>query len=98
MKKFVRSFVAFLVLLLIIIPIIELGIEILPSNIKYKKDWMLKNSKRVEILILGHSHAFQGINPLEFDNYAFNLADHGQGLAIDKFLTDKYSNYSAPLS
>ena len=51
---------------------------------------MVKNGKEVEMLVLGHSHAYNDINPELFGVKAFSLANHGQMLDIDYFLLHKF--------
>ena len=58
---------------------------------------MKENGKEVEMLVLGHSHAYNDINPAFFPAKAFSLANHGQMLDIDCFLLHKYINDSPNL-
>ena len=45
---------------------------------KFKHEWMSRNAGDVEILVLGSSHTYYGINPALFDSKAFNLANVSQ--------------------
>lgn len=66
---------------------------------KYKHEWMTRNASRVEILILGSSHTYYGINPGCFSpQKAFNLANSSQLLHYDYLLLTKYARQYQNLS
>jgi hypothetical protein len=60
------------------------------SSYAAKKYFLEKQLDSVEILILGSSQTFNGINPTYLDKKAFNLANVSQTLYYDKRLTLKY--------
>ena len=96
MKKFLKYSLFFVLPLLIAAIPVEYMIRQVPNPYKYKYDWMQKNAKDVEILILGSSHTFYGIRPEFFEGKAFSLANVSQGLRQDLFLlkywADKYKS------
>lgn len=51
---------------------------------------MDKNSNSIEVLILGNSHAFDGINPKYIQYKTFNFAYHSQEFIFDELLVEKY--------
>ena len=78
------------------IPVIALtiGCEIyvrnMPSQYKQKRDQLIANADSIEVLILGSSHAMDGVDPNQFALYAHNLAFGGQSIYFDRKLTEKY--------
>ena len=60
------------------------------SSYASKKYFVEKQLDSVEVLILGASQSFNGVNPAHFDKRAFNLANVSQTLYYDKRLTLKY--------
>jgi len=61
-----------------------------PNPYKMKEEWMQHNSSKLEIMILGSSHAFYGVNPAFLDRPSFNLAYVSQGLEYDDYLLNRY--------
>jgi len=62
----------------------------IPNDYSYKNEYLNTNSKNIEILVLGSSHSFYGINPVIFSRSAFNAAHVSQSLNYDYFIFDKY--------
>jgi len=60
-----------------------------PNGYRYKINWMESHKGTVETLILGNSHAYNGIVPSKFKN-AFNLSMLAQPLEYDAWLLDRY--------
>jgi hypothetical protein len=72
--------------------ILEIGLRKIPNVYNNKKDYILNNGKSIEALILGSSHAFYGINPIEIKHYkAYNFAFPSQTIFLDKEILKKYS-------
>ena len=84
-------------ILIIIVPIsfvlggIEIFIRKIPNDYAYKHECMTTNKASIEILSLGSSHGYFGINPEFFSKSAFNLAFTSQSLKYDKYLYDTYA-------
>jgi len=57
---------------------------------KEKLKGLLTYKDSIQILILGNSHANYGVDPTQFDNYAYNLANLNQSIYFDKRLTMRY--------
>lgn len=53
----------------------EILIRKAPNPYSIKHHYMVNHGKDVEILLLGSSHIFFGVDPEEFDYPAFNLAN-----------------------
>lgn len=91
LKKFIiRSLFLFVIPILVICISFELAFRNIPNTHKYKKEYMDKNSNSIEVLILGNSHAFDGINPKYIQYKTFNLAYHSQEFIFDELLVEKY--------
>ena len=90
MKKFLKSLLIFILPIVIIAVVAEFSVRHIPTSFRYKNEWMRENGKDVEMLILGHSHAYNDINPDLFKVKAFSLANHGQMLDMDCFLFHKF--------
>ena len=89
-----RRFLLYCVLFgAIIVSTLLLGECIIASSdncYKYKHEWMLDNAEKVETLILGSSHAYYGISPLDFCEKSFNLANISQNFEYDYLLLKNY--------
>jgi len=55
----------------------------IPNNYSYKKEYLDKNASQVEILFLGSSHIFFGINPKYMTRKTFSGAHNSQLLTFD---------------
>ena len=51
---------------------------------KEKLQGAIQNKEKIEVIILGNSHANYGVDPEAFDKYAFNLANVNQSIYFDK--------------
>lgn len=69
---------------------VEYVVRQIANDYSYKKNYLDIHSKNIEILILGSSHSFYGINPVYFSRSAFNAAHVSQTLNYDYFIFDKY--------
>lgn len=92
MKRFIKKILIFSLLSLIIAIVIEFVVRSAPNPYKYKISLIEKQKKDVQLLILGSSTAYNGINPSFFDKKALNMALGGQGIMIDAFLVNRYLN------
>lgn len=64
----------------------------IPNDYSYKNAYLNTNSENIEILALGSSHSFYGINPVYFSRIAFNAAHVSQSLNYDYFIFNKFKN------
>ena len=64
----------------------------IPNDYKLKKDFLDKNSNNIEILCLGSSHAYYGINPVYFSKNSFNGSHISQSIDYDLQILKKYQN------
>jgi len=70
----------------------EYVVRQIPNDYSYKKEYLNTNSENVEILVLGSSHSFYGINPIYFSRTAFNASHLAQSLNYDYFIFNKFKN------
>ena len=90
MKRFIIKILIFTLLSLIIAMVIEIVVRSAPNPYKYKISLIEEHKKDVQLLILGSSTAYNGINPIFFDKKTLNMALGGQGITIDAFLMNRY--------
>jgi len=105
MRLFVRRFLLVsLVFILIIPPFIYLSYKLFPSpflpNINYKKNSFgllgaklaeADTTKKVDVLVLGSSHAYRSVNPLFFDEIdVLNLGSSAQTPIQSYYLLNEY--------
>ena len=57
---------------------------------KYKYKSLSKHASNVQILSLGSSHSFFGIDPTQFDLRTFNAAHESQDIHFDEFIFDSF--------
>ena len=92
MKRFITKILIFTLLSLIIAIVIEYVVRNVPNPYKYKISLIEEQKKDVQLLVLGSSTAYNGINPSFFDKKTLNMALGGQGIVIDAFLVNRYLN------
>lgn len=91
LKRFIHK-----TILIIIIPTLcflvayEVLYRKIPNDFKVKKYHLLKQQEQIETLIFGTSHAYNGVDPRFLSTKAYNLANDGQTLLIDKYLFNHY--------
>lgn len=90
MKRFLIKILIFILFALIIAIVIEFVVRGVPNPYKYKISLIEKQKEDVQLLVLGSSTAYNGINPSFFDKKALNMALGGQGIMIDAFLVNRY--------
>lgn len=92
MKRFYINILFFVLPVFALIGGGEMYVRSLPNIYKYKNNWMEQHAKEVETLVLGSSHALDGINPEYVEGCSFNLANQGQTLKYDHFLFFKWAD------
>jgi hypothetical protein len=89
-KKFIQSLLIFLAPIMVIALVADLMLRHIPNDYSYKNDYLRKHSDSIEVLLLGSSHAFYGLNPRFFQARAFNAAYVSQSLDYDDAILEKY--------
>ncbi|WP_427872635.1 hypothetical protein [Flavobacterium sp. MMS24-S5] len=90
MRKFIRYTFLFLFPIVLVLLAIEIFYQIAPNNYTVKNENCAANYQNAEVLILGNSHSFYGLNPVCFDKQTFNLSNISQSMYFDKLLFDKH--------
>jgi len=92
LKKIISKIILFLLPLILVALFFEYQLKNRPfvSSYATKKYFFEKQLDSVEILILGSSQTFNGVNPSCFTNKTFNLANVSQTIYYDKRLTLQY--------
>ena len=91
MKRFLTQCIIFSVFVIATIAVGEYYVRTQILNpYRYKNEYIEKNGKQVEMLILGSSHSYYGISPKELGFNSFNLANVGQEWFYDRLLLEHY--------
>ncbi len=94
MKKFLTKTIIILLPIILVWIVTETILKQIPNNYKYKSTYLNENIKDIQILILGSSHSFYGVNPTYFTYKAFNSANVSQTFDYDYKIFNKYKgNY-----
>lgn len=89
-KLFAKRVILFFLPVILVFAVIEVLVRHVPNDYSYKNDWLEKNSDSVEVLVLGSSHSFFGINT-QYLKGGFNAAYTSQSLKYDWAIVRKYS-------
>ena len=76
--------------LMLFIVFAEIKLSFIPTTYEFKRKNFETQLENIEILILGNSQAFGGINPEYLSVYGFNLCNNSQTLYYDTEITLKY--------
>jgi hypothetical protein len=90
MKKFTRETLIFLLPLITSVFLMEFLLRQIPNDYQYKKNYLDNNSDKIEILFLGNSHAFYGLNPKYCKQHCFNASYITQSFDLDLEILNKY--------
>ncbi|OEU60442.1 MAG: hypothetical protein BAW33_00165 [Desulfobacterales bacterium C00003104] len=92
MSQFVLKIILFALPILFFVFFVEYIARQIPNDYSYKNEYLSKNAENIEILVLGSSHSFYGINPDHFTLNAFNASHVSQSLNYDYFIFKKFKN------
>ena len=87
MKSFVKRLLLFMIPLIVVGALCEYKIRTVGSYYKQKMNGLVKQADSIEVLVLGSSHAAEGIDPGQFDFNAYNMAFGSQTLFYDERIT-----------
>ncbi|KRB54162.1 hypothetical protein [Flavobacterium sp. Root186] len=90
MKKFIIKSILFLIPVLLFTIFLENLIRSVPNDYSIKKEYLDKNSAKIEVLILGSSHTYFGIDPKYITAKTFNSAYISQSVDYDFEILKKY--------
>jgi hypothetical protein len=92
MSKFIKKIMIFIIPILFGLILLELVLRIIPNDYMYKRYYMDLNSNKIEVLILGNSHTYFGLNPKFMKYKTFNLANSSQSFNYDWLILKKHEN------
>lgn len=92
MSKFIKQLLLFLCPVLIGMISLEVLLRKIPNDYSYKCTYLDSGSNNIEVLFLGNSHIYYGINPEYMHYNSFNASHISQSLNYDLFILDKYRN------
>ena len=90
MRKFLLKSIHFILPIFILLIILEFLTRNANTVIGEKKEGLITNIDSIQLLILGNSHTGDGLNPSQFNLYAYNMAMGSQSLYYDIEITKKY--------
>lgn len=90
MKHFLAKFLIALIPVILLLTYYELGMRVCDNDYKYKNKWLSENASKVEVLSLGSSHGYYGIDPTQFSLHTFNAGHVSQDIHYDYFIFDKF--------
>jgi hypothetical protein len=91
-KKFIKFLIIFSLPILIGIVSFEIVLRNIPNDYSYKKKYLDFNSNNIQVLFLGSSHIYFGINPEYMSRKSFNGAHISQSLNFDFAILEKYND------
>lgn len=90
MQKFITNTLLFLLPIFVFSLGMEFSLRKIPNDYQYKRTYLEENSDQIEVLFLGNSHAFRGINPEFISRRSFNAGYVSQSLDYDYAILKKY--------
>ncbi len=90
MKRFLKTLLIFIIPLGIVTLGFEVYLRTMNTEYKQKITGLTANYSDIEILALGNSHAYNGVDPRQFDLETYNMAAGNQSLYFDKRITLKH--------
>ncbi|GAA4278936.1 hypothetical protein [Aquimarina mytili] len=90
MKRFFKTLLIFIIPLAVVTLVFEIYLRTMNTEYKQKITGLSANYNTIEILALGNSHAYNGVDPRQFDLEAYNMAAGNQSLYFDKRITLKH--------
>jgi hypothetical protein len=97
MRGFVVRVLQFLIPIGLLGFIVEGYLRIIPNNYAYLHERLMERRDSMEVLILGNSHTYNGLNPEGFFLPAINASNSAQDLRIDRLLLEKHIERSPRL-
>jgi hypothetical protein len=93
MEKFIKKSSLFFIIPIVILGVLlEVFLRNIPNDYSYKNDYLDLKSNEIEVLFLGSSHVYFGINP-EYSKFkSFNASHISQSLNFDLAILEKYKN------
>lgn len=90
MKKFLSNIFIFSILAIAVIAGIEYLLYMLPSELKYKREYLENHGNNIKTLVMGHSHTAMAIKPGLLGDSSFNVASQGRSIYYDKEILKRH--------
>lgn len=90
MKRFGLHILWFLLPICFIAVFLEFALRNIPNDYVVKNDYLKVHASNIEVLVLGSSHTYYGINPAFFSKKGFNAAYVSQSIDFDLAILKKY--------
>ena len=91
MKAFIYRLLLFLLPIFIIAFFLEYTLQHIDNDYHYKNNYLNKNAQKLEVLFLGNSHSYYGIDPTFINKKSFNASHVSQSLAYDFEIFKKFN-------
>jgi hypothetical protein len=92
MQRFLIKIILFSCPIIIVLVFGEYILRTIPNDYAKKRTFLDKKSNNVEVLFMGNSHIYYGINPSLMSKSSFNAAHISQSLNYDLAILKKYNN------
>lgn len=92
MTRFTRLTLLFAAPIVLLLILGEATLRKIPNDYSYKRKFLEANSDKIEVLYLGNSHSYFGINPEVSAFRGFNAAYTSQSLDFDEAIFEKYQD------
>lgn len=90
MKKILKKISLFLLPIVLLGLIFEVMLRRIPNEYSYKRTYLEQHADSIQILFLGSSHAYLGINPQYISANSFNAAISSQSIDYDLQILQKF--------
>ena len=90
MKRFFRNIVWCSIPVLLFFVVVEFVVRSVPNDYKYKWSYLENHSSEIEVLVLGNSQSYYGVDCKVLRCRSFNMAMEGQGLLIDDYVLESF--------
>lgn len=90
MKQFIKKAIIFSCIVILVFVVVECLLLKVPNEYSYKRNYIEQCGESISTLVLGHSHAGNGINPHFLGDSAFNMAISGRNHYYDAILAERY--------
>ena len=90
MKKILIKIAIFVLPIVILGLIFEVMLRRIPNEYAYKREYMEQHADSIQVLFLGSSHAYLGVNPAYISANSFNAAISSQSFDYDFQILQKF--------
>ncbi|MBK8497445.1 MAG: hypothetical protein IPL52_01185 [Flavobacteriales bacterium] len=90
MRWFIIRFLLFAAPLLLLLAGMECALRRIPNNYAYTDAQLMQHGAAIQVLVLGNSHAYNGVDPESLGVRAYNAANISQDHRLDRALLERY--------